>query len=170
LRPAPGINGRNGWRNLTETGEAVARGHDLAQLRAAADFPKELLHPAIREKSWRAILHSSNAGAEDELADAVRSAFAALEEAVRTAGKFARQDHGVDLMRDAFHVEEGPLRDQDMTKPKPEREALGTYLPARTPFRHNVAHGNPRIEFTDTRDQLLLASHLLRIVDARRPK
>jgi sugar (pentulose or hexulose) kinase len=154
---------------LTESGEAVARGQDPARLLAAANFPKELLHPVIREKSWRAIVNSSNAGAEDELADAVRSAFAVLEEAVRTAGGFTRNDSGAPLMRDAFNVDKGPIRDRDMSRPQPEREALGhLFAGAYSRFRHTVAHGTPRIELTDAQDQLLLASHLLRIVDAQR--
>jgi hypothetical protein len=35
--PAEGMNGRNGWRHLTEAGEAVANGQDLARLRMAAN-------------------------------------------------------------------------------------------------------------------------------------
>ena len=169
IEPAPGINGRNGWQVFTESGEAVARGQDLARLLVAADFPKELLHPAIREKSWRAIVNSSNAGAEDELTDAVRSAFAVLEEAVRTAGGFTRSDSGAPLMRDAFNADRGPLRDRDSARPLPEREALGhLFAGAYARFRHTVAHGTPQIGLTNAQDQLLLASHLLRIVDAQR--
>lgn len=127
IEPAPGMNGRNGWRVFTETGEAVARGQDLAKLRAVTKFPKDLLHPLIREKSWRAILRNSSSSAGDDLTDAVRSAFATLEESVRTAGALTKSDFGVDLMRNAFNPDKGPLRDRDTTKPKPEREASAIY-------------------------------------------
>jgi len=171
IEPSSGMNGQTGWKVFTETGDAVARGiKDLAQVRAAAEFPKELLHPTIREKGWRAIVNSAVAGESDELPDVVRSAFAALEEAVRTAGKFTREDIGVDLMRRAFNAETGPLRDQDGTKPKAEREALGhLFAGAFAAFRGGIAHGTPKLAPVDARDQLLLASHLLRIIDARRP-
>jgi hypothetical protein len=154
---------------LTESGEAIARGQDPARLLAAANFPRELLHRALREKSWRAIVSNSNVGSEDELADAVRSAFAVLEEAVRAAGGYTRNDSGASLMRDAFNVDTGPLRDRDMSRPRAEREALGhLFAGAYARFRHTVAHGTPRLELADAQDQLLLASHLLRLVDAQR--
>lgn len=50
IEPAAGINGRGGWRILTDAGREVADGKDLAKLRAALAFPKELIHPTIRDK------------------------------------------------------------------------------------------------------------------------
>ena len=48
IEPSPGMNGRQGWRVFTEAGRAVAEGKDLAQVRAAMDFPETLLHSSIR--------------------------------------------------------------------------------------------------------------------------
>jgi hypothetical protein len=162
IEPAPGMNGRNGWKKFTEDGEAIARGRDLARMRAIASFPKDLLHPLIRDRSWAAVVRDT------DLADPVRAAFVALEETVREAGGFSRSDYGTRMMRDAFDPDKGPLRDLDATKPKGERAAMAElFAGAYAAFRHAVAHGSPGIDLADATDQLLLASHLLRIVDAR---
>ena len=56
IERAPGMNGRNGWRVLTADGEAVAAGQDFRRLREVREFPKSLLHPAIRDKVWSALM------------------------------------------------------------------------------------------------------------------
>ena len=58
IERAPGMNGRNGWRVLTADGEAVAAGQDFRRLREVREFPKSLLHPAIRDKVWSALMRN----------------------------------------------------------------------------------------------------------------
>lgn len=162
IEPSPGMNGRNGWRMLTENGEAIAAGQDFRQLREVMEFPKSLLHPTIRDKTWAALRRN-------ELDDAVRSAFIAVEEAVREAGAFTHADYGVDLMRKAFHPDSGPLT--NMKSLKPEREGVahlfaGAIAACKNPVSHR---GGVLTELREAQDQVMLASHLLRIVDARRP-
>lgn len=163
IEPAPGINGRNGWRMLTDEGAAVAAGQDFRQLLAMREFPKSLLHPAIRDRVWRALQRS-------ELDEAVRTSFVAVEDAVREAGKFTHGDYGVDLMRAAFHPDTGPLTNQKSVKA--EREALShLFAGAVGAYKNPVSHrGGVLSELQDAQDQVALASHLLRIVDARRPR
>ena len=103
------MNGRNGWRMLTNDGAAVASGQDFRQLLAMREFPKSLLHPSIRDKVWLALRRN-------ELDEAVRSSFIAVEDAVREAGKFSHADYGTDLMRKAFHPETGPLTNMKNVK------------------------------------------------------
>jgi hypothetical protein len=55
IEPSAGMNGRNGWRILTDAGQAVADGQDFQKLREAMAFPKELLHPSIRDRVWGAL-------------------------------------------------------------------------------------------------------------------
>lgn len=162
IEPSPGINGRNGWRVLTDKGQAVAQGQDFRKLREAMAFPKELLHPAIREKVWGALRR-------DELDEAVRTAFVTVEDAVRDAGGFTHGDLGVDLMRKAFHADTGPLA--NMKALKPEREALAhLFAGSIGAWKNPVSHrGGVLVELQEAQDQVMLASHLLRIVDARRP-
>lgn len=162
IEPAPGINGRNGWRMLTEEGAAIAAGQDIRQLMATKEFPKSLLHPSIRDKVWASLRRN-------DLDEAVRSSFVALEDAVRDAGGFGHADYGVDLMRKAFHADTGPLT--NMKSVKAEREALShLFAGAVGAYKNPVSHrGGVLSELQDAQDQVMLASHLLRIVDVRRP-
>jgi uncharacterized protein (TIGR02391 family) len=168
--PQAGMNGRNGWRIFTEKGEAVARGEDVQKLRNALAFPASLLHPAIRETSFRAVMRSANSSTLGDLTDAVRAAFVAVEDAVRQAGGYKAKDFGAPLMKAAFHPDTGPMGDRDTNKPLAEREGLQTlFVGAMNAYRNPVSHRALHIELDEAKDQLLLASHLLRIVDARRP-
>jgi uncharacterized protein (TIGR02391 family) len=171
IEPAPGMNGANGWRMFTPQGAAVANGQDMRKLRDALEFPKSLLHPAIREKAWNSVVRSSNSTSHNDLVDAVRGAFVAVEEAVRSAGGYAFTDFSERLMKKAFDPDTGPMGDRDTGKPRPEREALQTlFIGAMNTYRNPISHRTPVLEVEEAKDQLLLASHLLRIVDARRPK
>lgn len=169
IESSPGINGQHGWRLFTDKGAAVANGQDMQRLRAAADFPKYLLHPTIREHSWAAIIRSSNAAAQNELVGAIRAAFVAVEEAVRAAGNYNLSLYGNNLIKTAFHPDTGPLGDKDTGKPMGERKALlDLFKGAMAAYRNPVSHRTPVIELEEAQDQLFLASHLLRIVAARR--
>ena len=115
LIPAPGINGRNGWRMLGRRAKELKNEQQWKAIRGAAAFPKELLHPSIADRAWIALMRG-----EYDVAALV--AFRTVEEAVRAAGAFADTDIGVQLMRRAFHSESGPLT--DLTQPIAERQAL----------------------------------------------
>lgn len=124
IEPAPGMNGANGWRTFTPKGAAVANGQDMQKLRDALDFPKALLHPAIRESAWNGVVRSANSTSHNDLVNAVRGAFVAVEDAVRSAGGYAFTEYGERLMRKAFDPDTGPMGDRDTSKPKAEREGL----------------------------------------------
>jgi uncharacterized protein (TIGR02391 family) len=171
IEPSPGINGQNGWRQFTKKGLAIANGQDMTRLREALEFPRSLLHPLIRDNAWNVVMRSSNAMSGTTLVDAVRSAFVAVEEAVRAAGAYAPSDFGEPLMKKAFDPDSGPLGDRDTTKPSKERAGFQTlFIGAMNAYRNPVSHRTPTLELEEAKDQLLLASHLLRIIDARRPK
>jgi hypothetical protein len=88
---------------------------DLAAYRKANLLPKTLLHPSLATKVYAAFLRG-------EYDTATFQAFREVEVAVRTAGKFAPTDLGVDLMDKAFHKTNGPLTDSSV--PESEREAM----------------------------------------------
>jgi uncharacterized protein (TIGR02391 family) len=158
--PAPGINGANGFMMLSRTGERLADQADVDSFRQAAEFPKALLHPAIADRVW-SLLNRGDFGT------AMMEAFRAVEEAIRDAAGFPAGAHGVRMMRDAFHKENGPLTDAN--EPETEREALAhLFAGAIGRYRNPLAHRIVKVDVQTAREACVLASHLLRIVDNRR--
>ncbi|OGP74216.1 MAG: TIGR02391 family protein [Deltaproteobacteria bacterium RBG_16_49_23] len=160
LLPAPGINGQNGFRMFGRRGRELLDRNRFDQFRRAASLPKAMLHPSISDRVWIAL-------ARGDLSDAVFIAFRAVEEAVRAKGGFAETDIGVDLMRRAFNPDNGPLTNQQQNRP--EREAL-SHLFAGAIGSYKNPHSHRTITISDSseaQEMVLLASHLLRIVDSR---
>jgi uncharacterized protein (TIGR02391 family) len=164
ILPAPGVNGTHGWFVLGRRGRAsLADPRQITSYTKASQFPRELLHPAIVERVWAAL-------ARGDYDVAVFYAFKAVEEAVREAGRYSPTDIGTDLMRNAFDWNSGPLTKQ--SDPKPEREALA-HLFAGAIGSYKNPHSHRTVTITDASEapeMAMLASHLLRIVDTRRPR
>jgi uncharacterized protein (TIGR02391 family) len=121
-----------------------------------------MLHPAQGDDVWLEL-------AQGKYADAIFKSVRAVEEAVRTAGGFQAQDVGVDLMRRAFHPNTGLLTRQ--TDPPAGREALSALFAGAIGSYKNP-HSHRTVVVSDAREAqeiVTLASHLLRILDSRRP-
>jgi uncharacterized protein (TIGR02391 family) len=158
--PAPEPN--NSFSRLSRRGLQLLGDDDAFEVYAtASQLPKALLHPSIADEVWVQL-------AQGKLAVAVFIAFRAVEEAVRDAAGFPTDDHGVPMVRRAFNKDQGPLTRMD--DPEAEKEALAALFAGAIGSYKNP-HSHRTVEIEDAREaqeMVLLASHLLRIVDSRR--
>lgn len=160
LIPAPGMNGTNGFRVLSRRAARMQKPDDISQFAKSRRIAKDTLHSRIAEKVWSAFMRG-------EYDTAVFQAMKAVEVSVREAGGFAASDLGTDLMRKAFHEDNGPLTDKSAEKSERQARsalfsgAIGSY---KNPHSHRDVNLDDPEEATEI---VLLANHLLRIVDQR---
>ena len=106
---------------VTRRGQRIETPDAFEVYRKANLLPKAQLHPIIAQKVWAMFLQGN-------YDPAVLQAFKEVEIAVRKAGNYADSDHGVPLMRQAFHVDTGKLdagKLTDTNQPSAEQEAIG---------------------------------------------
>jgi uncharacterized protein (TIGR02391 family) len=160
LIPEPGINGANGFRVFSRRAATFTSPQDVARFAVVRKLDKAILHPSIADKVWSAFMRG-------EYDVAVFQAMKGVEVHVRDAGGFTAGDLGVDLMRKAFHEENGPLTDKSAEKSERQARsalfagAIGSY---KNPHSHREVDLN---EPNEALEIVLLANHLLRIVDGR---
>jgi uncharacterized protein (TIGR02391 family) len=117
------------------------------------------LHPTIRAEAWPLYVRG-------KFDAAVFESFKRVEIAVRNATTLSGF-YGPDLMRKAFHAENGPLADKSL--PVGERESImHLFHGAIGAFKNPGSHREVGLDDpTRAAELLMFASHLLRIVDDR---
>ncbi len=159
LAPKPSVIVGNSMF-VTRRGRRLAESQDTSAYKRAGLLPKEFLHPVVVQKIWSAFIRG-------DYDTAVFQAFKQVEVGVRQAGSYEQSDIGVQLMRKAFNPDSGPLTDQG-TLPAEQQALSDLFAGAIGSYKNPHSHRNVAVNDPDeAAEMIILASHLLKIVDSR---
>lgn len=141
---------------ITRRGQKIETFDDYKAYRKADLLRKHQLHPIIAEKVWSIF-------AQGSYGTAVLEAYKQVEIAVRETGGYAETKYGTDLMGMAFN-DTGNLTDKK--QPSGEQQArLRLFSGAIGSYKNPSSHRNVEFAPEEAAEIIIIASHLLRIVD-----
>jgi len=159
IAPKPGET--FGWHFVTRRGAQLKNRAGVAAYTNSVQLPRAILHPELVKCCWPAFMRG-------EYDTAVFQAFRELEVAIRETGGFSADDFGVALAQKAFSEKNGPLTDMDA--PSGERVALLQMMAgALGSYKNPHSHRRVQLSAVDATEMIVMASHLMKIVAARRP-
>jgi len=160
IAPLPGQTGDQVF--ITRRGHKFRETADVRCYRAASLLPDATLDPKMASKVRPPFLRG-------DYDTAIFEAFKQVEIRVRTLAGADKTDLGVNLMRKAFHPENGPLTDN--TQVMSERQAISDlFAGAIGSFKNPGSHHD--VDFNDSAEVaelIMFADQLIRIAERRTP-
>jgi uncharacterized protein (TIGR02391 family) len=156
----PEESGNNGMRVLSKRARNIKEEKNYKDYIDARFLRKDVLHPNITSV-WGTFVRG-------KFGSAVFEAMKEVEIAVRKASEQPADLLGVNLMRRAFHVENGPLT--DLKLPPAERESLlNLFVGSIGYYKNPGSHRETKVDDPLTAiEVIMLANRLLKIVDVRK--
>ena len=151
--------GRSGEYFLSRRAKKFRKRSDLDSYRHGDMLPKRMLHSSIAQKVWATFLRG-------DYDTAVFQSFKEVEVAVRAKAGYPDNDIGVPMMRKAFHPATGPLTDKTVVAS--EQQAIADlFAGAMGSYKNPHSHRSVSIDAEQAVEMIILASHLLKIVEER---
>jgi uncharacterized protein (TIGR02391 family) len=158
--PNPTALGSGDWYTATRRALVVKDHQSVRSLIASQELPEYFLHADLAQGVRALFL-------QGRFETAVFEAFKTVEVEIRTAAELGNDLVGVQLANRAFSVEDGPLTDR--AAEKGEREALRSLMAgALGSYKNPTSHRRIKLTASETREMIILASHLLQIIESRR--